>query len=222
MRLTPPCPRQMTLCERIIAVPPSYSKDVLPGFKRCTRCELVKPTSDFYLRGDGHYLANCAVCAREVQREAYGRDPERFRKRTRDYYRRNGEEVRAKKRAIEKAFPEKTRAKRRAYEDRTRQKTRTRKALHQRVRKHRLRANGGDLTASEWEKIVARYGGCCLRCGATGNITIDHVVPISAGGANCAANVQPLCGSCNSVKKNFHATDYRLTAFARMKAREVH
>lgn len=67
------------------------------------------------------------------------------------------------------------------------------------------------LTTKEWIEIVEKYGGKCLCCGRVGNITMDHVIPISKGGPHSAANIQPLCGSCNS-SKGTKTIDYRSVA----------
>lgn len=82
-----------------------------------------------------------------------------------------------------------------------------RAALTSRLKKQRRRA-AGVLTVAEWREIQARYGHRCLACGTDGPLTIDHVVPVSKGGANTATNVQPLCGPCNSSKAT-KTLDYR-------------
>lgn len=58
------------------------------------------------------------------------------------------------------------------------------------------------LTKKEWEEILAKYGNKCIRCNTTENISMDHIVPLSRGGIHTKENVQPLCRSCNSKKKN--------------------
>lgn len=81
------------------------------------------------------------------------------------------------------------------------------------AKRHRRRAakkgNGGSHTSLEWRLLVAHYGGKCLKCGR-GDIliTVDHIRPISMGGANSIENIQPLCLSCNSGKGATHI-DYR-------------
>lgn len=40
----------------------------------------------------------------------------------------------------------------------------------------------------------------CLNCRSHLNLTCDHIVPESRGGATSLANLQTLCGSCNSAK----------------------
>jgi 5-methylcytosine-specific restriction endonuclease McrA len=69
--------------------------------------------------------------------------------------------------------------------------------------------DGGTVTAQEWRNVLNKYGNKCLCCGRTDiKITMDHVIPLSAGGHHSVDNIQPLCGSCNS-KKNTKIIDYR-------------
>ena len=49
-------------------------------------------------------------------------------------------------------------------------------------------------------KQVCTEVGRCQRCGATEDLTGDHIVPRSEGGRNVRENVQVLCRSCNSRK----------------------
>lgn len=67
----------------------------------------------------------------------------------------------------------------------------------------------GKITEREWLDLLDKYGRKCLCCGATENIELDHVVPLSKGGCNTINNAQPLCKSCNSRKKNT-IKDYRI------------
>lgn len=48
----------------------------------------------------------------------------------------------------------------------------------------------------------------CLACGSTGPLTVDHVIPLSKGGANTLKNLQPLCEACNQAKGT-RKVDYR-------------
>lgn len=52
------------------------------------------------------------------------------------------------------------------------------------------------------EEIFDRDGWRCQNpaCGATERLTIDHVVPLSAGGDNSHENKQTLCFLCNQAK----------------------
>ena len=67
---------------------------------------------------------------------------------------------------------------------------------------------GEHFTLEEWLALAEHYGHRCLRCGSPGRITVDHVIPLSLGGANTIDNIQPLCEPCNSRKADTIA-DYR-------------
>lgn len=56
--------------------------------------------------------------------------------------------------------------------------------------------------------VTLVWGWVCLRCGTKDRITIDHVIPLVAGGADDITNWQPLCFWCNNAKGE-GATDYR-------------
>ena len=46
------------------------------------------------------------------------------------------------------------------------------------------------------------YGDECSLCGATKNLEIHHIVPISKGGTNETENLAILCDKCNSKIRN--------------------
>jgi 5-methylcytosine-specific restriction endonuclease McrA len=58
----------------------------------------------------------------------------------------------------------------------------------------------GLFTEAEWRAIVKRQSGRCAHCERKTTLTMDHIVPLSAGGCNFAYNIQGLCGPCNSAK----------------------
>lgn len=65
-------------------------------------------------------------------------------------------------------------------------------------------------TPELWEKCKADWCNRCAYCGATGEMTQDHFVPIM--GANCPGtvpwNMVPACITCNTSKKHRPATDW--------------
>lgn len=56
-----------------------------------------------------------------------------------------------------------------------------------------------------FRRVWDRDGWRCVRCGTHEDLTVDHIVPISKGGADDPddiSNLQTLCKSCNSSKGN--------------------
>jgi hypothetical protein len=49
-------------------------------------------------------------------------------------------------------------------------------------------------------RIFTRDGHCCLHCGTTDSLSVDHVVAVANGGSNEDDNLQTLCIRCNSIK----------------------
>lgn len=55
---------------------------------------------------------------------------------------------------------------------------------------------------------AVRASGPCVYCGADAT-TVDHVRPLSRGGAEAECNLVPACGSCNSSKGYRLLTEWR-------------
>jgi DNA-binding transcriptional MocR family regulator len=58
------------------------------------------------------------------------------------------------------------------------------------------------ISATKRTRIMARDGHRCQKCGATEDLTIDHIQHWSRGGTNADDNLRVLCRSCNSQRSD--------------------
>lgn len=58
----------------------------------------------------------------------------------------------------------------------------------------------GHPTAESIRQRMAYFGNRCWICGGPFE-QVDHVKPLSKGGAHCLANLRPSCASCNNRKR---------------------
>lgn len=58
-------------------------------------------------------------------------------------------------------------------------------------------------------RIMERDGFQCVVCGAQTKLTMDHIVPQSAGGGNEDDNLQTLCRPCNTSKGKKPMAEWR-------------
>lgn len=72
------------------------------------------------------------------------------------------------------------------------------------TRRHARKRNAqGSYTLTQWEELKALYNYRCAYClipESLSRLTVDHKIPLSAGGTNFIDNIQPLCQPCNSSK----------------------
>lgn len=66
-----------------------------------------------------------------------------------------------------------------------------------------------DLTAAQWRDAKAAYGHRCAYCHKRKPLTMDHVIPLSRGGAHTLSNVVPACRNCNSRKRDRPAPPFQ-------------
>lgn len=58
------------------------------------------------------------------------------------------------------------------------------------------------LTAQEWLDIQKKYKHRCVYCGEKKELTHEHIIPLSRGGAFTKENIVPACKGCNSRRGN--------------------
>ena len=79
-----------------------------------------------------------------------------------------------------------------------------------RQRRRAKKANApGEYTLKQWEDRLNYWGNKCLICKTRKELTIDHNIPLSRGGANWPSNLVPLCRPCNSGKRDKTLKEYR-------------
>lgn len=150
-------------------------------------------------RWASYYAKNCERL-RGKQRQRRLEDPEKCKRYCRDWHRRN----KAKASAAYKAWKD-------SNIEKARQRTREWRALNPETSKlssiasqaKRRTANRRALMGATPSQIRQRkklFGECCAYCGASTQITIDHVLPIKIGGLDESSNLVPACRRCNSSK----------------------
>lgn len=97
--------------------------------------------------------------------------------------------------------------KRKGYAKRFLQSPKGKEMIHRRNhnRKARIRGAKGTHTTQQWKDLKIKHNYTCLHCNREEpeiKLTEDHIIPISKGGSNDISNIQPLCQSCNSKKKD--------------------
>jgi len=170
------------------------------------------------------------LCKRCYMREWAGHNRDRVRAGNRRSYRKHREKRLAYQRWYRQRYPEKLRERKRkeylahreAYLRRAREYRRThaeekrardreyarrRRDLRRRIareyaRRRRAAIMGNPMEPVDEQAIFERDGFRCVYCGATSQLELDHVVPLSRGGAHCADNLVVACRSCNASKGN--------------------
>lgn len=65
-------------------------------------------------------------------------------------------------------------------------------------------ATHANLAGDRW--LIFNRDGCrCIYCGRTAEgvcLAVDHIVPYSKGGPDCAGNLVTACGGCNTAKSS--------------------
>lgn len=128
---------------------------------------------------------------REEDRRRYARDREKRLAEMREHYARNSDRIKKRNLAYSAANPEVGR-----------------RALHK--RRARARANGVfKVTNRDIQRLFQRHNHQCFYCGKSGDLTIDHVIPLVRGGRQSIGNLIPACTSCNCSKKSRTIVEWR-------------
>ena len=125
---------------------------------------------------------------------------EKMQEINRAYYARNKERKAAEKRAYRAAHPEReNETKRRWYKN----NPDVARVAQMRKRLRRRKLEVGTVTSSAIAKLVMLQKGKCYWChGPYGKFHVDHVWPLSKGGAHNDGNIVLSCVKCNLSKRD--------------------
>ena len=130
----------------------------------------------------------------EAERNRRALKAEKRREQTRKWRKENPEKVLEIQRKYREAHPE-------VYREATKKYYQANpevKRAAERKRKAKKHENSVfEISTKELKKL---YAGPCSYCKASGEMTLDHVVPISKGGVHGVSNLVPACGPCNFSK----------------------
>lgn len=171
--------------------------------------------------------ANCVACVKGNAKARAEADPEKHKRLHAEWRKRNPAKIRAWSEASRKKNPDKSRAYcrkwakthsgqmsaiqaawRKANPDKIRELKSAWKAGNpgyftvaaQRRRVRKSVAPGSGVSPTEWREVVAASLGLCAYCNQRSPLTMDHVDPLSRGGAHDPDNIVAACKSCNSSK----------------------
>ena len=175
---------------------------LLLDMKRCTYCNQEKDLSEFgkNSRAKDGLQYRCRPCA-NAQSLVWKRANKEQRKEYNDKWREaNKEHNKEMERAWRQNNAEKDRARTRAWAEANPYK-RVFYDHRQRAKEYGVPyyTETHDWVIAEVERI---YNSPCNACGATEEITLDHIIPFGRGGSDLVENWQPLCLRCNFAKHN--------------------
>jgi len=183
---------------------------VIPS-KTCTKCHTEKPIEDFckqYLAIDGlaSYCKSCNIIRSKAWRLA---NPGKVKATNTAWNKANIEKMKVANAAYLLANPEKAKA-RKANRTKWQKENPEKTRIHRQNRRSRKLENGGKLSQGLAEKLFKLQKGTCPCCNQPlgDNYHLDHITPLSKGGANTDENIQLLRQTCNNQKYNKDPIDF--------------
>lgn len=197
--------------------------------RQCKHCHQPFPLTDFKRINTLYRGHTCSLC-RSIKRKAqYWNDPQRHRQYVNNYSARYRDEINQRQNQRRKQDPERARLQyRKTYQqrrkecieyqrrhrasmtpeqqERVRTMARPVKVAHQ--NKRRALKAGVPSEIVRLKDILERDGPTCYLCGKTldpdikGQVTLDHVIPLTKGGPHMTENVRIACMTCNTRKGN--------------------
>ena len=168
-----------------------------PLFRK-TECNIGKLCVD----GCGRPAYAKGRCASHYTMAVDRAAPEQKNKRGRRDYQRHSDAYKQRATTWQRAHPDRVKE----ILQKTNQRPERKEACRQAslLRSSRVRqAPGGGITWAEWQLIIESVDYRCVYCWERPEqLDMEHVIPISRGGAHAPENIVPACGFCNSSKRN--------------------
>lgn len=175
--------------------------------KQCSKCGKNKPATTEYFRvhsqkRDG-LRPDCKECQANDWKVKYPSIADKHRERNREYRLNNLEKINKYHSEYYDKNKKTLRAYSREYAKKNIFNTKMNKKHYKANTKAKMYGLKNDLTIGQIKILFALHDGTCKYCHENVgnlNLTIDHVVPMSKGGANTISNIVPCCMKCNTIK----------------------
>jgi 5-methylcytosine-specific restriction endonuclease McrA len=77
--------------------------------------------------------------------------------------------------------------------------------------RRRAQIKGGDATVADMRALVANAKRCAIcGCRLNGEVHVDHIIPLAAGGRHAITNLRAACPSCNVRRPHDGSDVYQL------------
>lgn len=178
--------------------------------KKCPKCNTYKNLSEFGKHKqtkDG--LKNyCRLCNNASAKAYQDLNRDKIRKANREYTRANSEANKARSKAWYESNKDKALAVSLDWQSKNKELVTAYKNNNRHKRRAMARSAGTYLvTGKDIAKIRKQK---CVYCGATENITTEHVIPITRGGTHSIGNLTSACRSCNFSKGSKFIMEWRI------------
>ena len=185
----------------------SRSDALANGFKKYFT---GKPCSRGHLAERKTVNHGCLECSRLAEARFRTENPEAVSERNRRFYIKNAEDMRRKSTEWHNKNRERLAPKARLRSIQWYHANKSAALAQRRNRRARVKAAEGRHTAADVQRIFDAQRGKCGHCRISikGGYHVDHIQPISRGGANWPRNLQLLCAPCNMRKKAADPIDF--------------
>ena len=195
-------------------------------FKKCTKCGrwLVANTVNFYKQKNGKYGFNgqCKKCKRDYDKEHnknyYKENKEKIAEAHKKHYEENKEKIAERKKNYYEEHKEQAKERNKKYYEEHKEKLVEKKKIYRKTpqgqvahfnshckRRKREEQQGEGFTGQQWLEMMKFFDFKCAYSGITLNTntrSIDHIVPLTKGGAHEIWNLVPMDRSLNSSKRD--------------------
>jgi len=163
--------------------------------KTCSKCKEIKGLDDFYkdIRYRSGRRTQCKSCDSLKAQKWRSRNQDRWDSYMQTWRLDNKNRIR---------------------ENKIDWRNRNRKTLHEQLHRRRVRLQKGSIFAISKKDLKKLYSSNCVNCGTHENISLDHIIPISRGGRHSVGNLQAMCRSCNSSKRDKLMVEFRARSCA--------
>ena len=165
-------------------------------YKVCSKCHtiLLATADNFYRQKTGKYglKAKCKRCEIKYKKVYYETHEEETKAYSKAYYETYYETHKEEIKARGKTYRQTAQGQVVVFNGRSR-------------RRARLASNGGQITKEQWLECMNFFNWQCAYSGkklTKDNRSLDHIVPVKAGGTNNIYNLVPMLKSLNSSKND--------------------